>query len=169
MHTIAKFEFVSESRYITDWFSNVNYHEGLAKQNYTELQLPKRATKGSAGYDFFAPFSFTCEPGKTICIPTGIRAKIAEGWLLALFPRSSLGFRYRLQLNNTVGIVDGDYYEADNEGHIFIKMTNCSEHDVIRVRAGEAFAQGIFLPFGLAEEETVEGKRRGGIGSTNKT
>ena len=67
-----------------------------------------------------------------------------------IFPRSGLGFKYRLQLNNTVGIIDEDYFYSDNEGHIFIKLTNDSnEGKMLQIKAGEAFAQGIFVPFGI--------------------
>lgn len=93
--------------------------------NYV-LKLPERATKGSAGYDFVAPFDITLSPGQTAKIPTGIRVKMEPGWVLMIFPRSGLGFKYRLQLNNTVGIIDEDYFYSDNEGHIFIKLTNDS-------------------------------------------
>ena len=82
------------------------------------------------------------------------------------FPRSGLGFKYRLQLDNTVGIVDSDYYGADNEGHIQIQMTNCNPDKPLSVKAGEGFAQGIFLPFGLAEGDAADGMRHGGFGST---
>ncbi len=59
-------------------------------------------------------------------VPTGVRAEIDTGWVLQIFPRSSLGFKFRLQLNNTVGIIDSDYFYSDNEGHMFIKVTNDS-------------------------------------------
>ena len=80
--------------------------------------FPKRATSGSAGYDFYAPCGISLKPGETVKVLTGIRARIDEGWVLTLYPRSGLGFRYRLQLNNTVGVIDSDYYGSDNEGHI---------------------------------------------------
>ena len=84
-----------------------------------------------------------------------------------LFPRSGLGFKYRLMLNNTVGVVDADYFNANNEGHIFIKLTNAGERP-LDVGAGEAFAQGVFLPFGLTEDDDARGERTGGFGSTNR-
>lgn len=98
--------------------------EEEAKSVYAKIRLPRRATKGSAGYDFFAPESFTLVPNETILIPTGIRVMIEDGWVLQLYPRSGLGFRHRLQLDNTVGVIDSDYFEAKNEGHIMIKMTS---------------------------------------------
>ncbi len=134
---------------------------------YDKILLPKRATEGSAGYDFFSPFSFTLAPNETIKIPTGVKVKIDNGWVLCIFPRSSLGFKYRLTLNNTVGVIDSDYYFADNEGHIFIKMTNCGDQ-TLTIEEGKAFAQGIFLPFGITTNDECSAKRHGGLGSTDK-
>lgn len=139
------------------------------KSMYDDIILPRRATTGSAGYDFFAPFSFTLKPGESIKIPTGIRARMEEEWVLQLFPRSGLGFKYRLQLNNTVGIIDSDYFFSDNEGHIFCKITNDSnEGKDVSVPKGTGFVQGIFLPYGITEDDDADGVRNGGFGSTTK-
>ena len=81
-----------------------------AEEIYESIQLPRRATRGSAGYDFFSPVEFSLKPGETIKIPTGIRVEMEEDWVLQCYPRSGLGFKYRLQLNNTVGIIDSDYF-----------------------------------------------------------
>lgn len=136
---------------------------------HKNLPLPTRATSGSAGYDFKAPFNFTLAPGESIKLPTGIRAKINDGWWLACVPRSGLGFKYRVQLDNTIGVVDSDYYNSDNEGHIFAKITNDSkENKTVTVKAGEAFMQALFLPFGLTHSDTATGVRNGGMGSTDK-
>lgn len=143
------------------------YSEEEIQDMYESLLLPKRATRGSAGYDIFAPFTFTLAPGETIKIPTGIRARMEEDWVLTLYPRSGLGFKYRLQMNNTVGIIDSDYYYSDNEGHIFIKMTNdTNEGRTLEVPKGTGFAQGIFLQYGLTEDDETDGVRNGGLGST---
>ena len=116
--------------------------------------MPERATVGSAGYDFYSPLDFVLEPGQTIKIPTGIRAKIEDGWVLMIFPRSGLGFKFRIQLNNTVGIIDSDYYGSDNEGHIFIKITNDSnEGKTLSLKKGDGFAQGVFLPYGVTSDD----------------
>lgn len=170
MERVAKFHKVSREQFEKDWsaaFPEVTAAE--MRQIYAALRLPQRATKGSAGYDFFAPAAFTLNPKETLKIPTGIRAEIQEGWVLQLFPRSSLGFTYRLQFNNTVGIIDSDYFESYNEGHIFIKMMNAStEGKIVQLHAGDGFAQGIFLPFGICEDDAVQERRNGGFGSTNK-
>ncbi len=168
MQRIAKFEKVSREQYVKDFldtFPEKSREE--AEAVYEAIRLPRRATKGSAGYDYFSPVDFTLSPGETVKIPTGIRARMEEGWVLCNFPRSGQGFKYRLQLNNTVGIIDSDYYFSDNEGHIMTRLTNDSnEGKVLTVRAGEGFLQGIFFPFGITEDDAADGVRNGGFGST---
>ena len=162
MNRIAQFFPVSPGRFDADWA------DAFPGTDVPPMPpLPRRATAGSAGYDFFAPADFALNPGETVKIPTGVRARIDAGWVLLLFPRSSLGFRYRLQLNNTVGVVDSDYFNAKNEGHIFIKLTNAGDRP-LSLRAGEAFAQGVFVPFGITGDDDADGERTGGFGSTNR-
>lgn len=158
MEKIARFYKVSEQEFL----------KSGTKETFDGIILPKRATKGSAGYDFFAPETFSLSPKETVKIATGIRAEIKDGWVLAIFPRSGLGFKYRLSLDNTVGIIDSDYFNAENEGHIFIKMTNCGDK-TLTVEKGKAFAQGIFLPFGITFDDDCEKIRTGGFGSTDRT
>lgn len=165
MNRIAEFIKVSKEQYIKDFDESF----GSAETAYESISIPARATSGSAGYDFTAPFDFTLAPGETIKIPTGIRARIDDGWVLMIFPRSGLGFKYRLQLNNTVGVIDSDYFGSDNEGHIMVKMTNCTnEGKTISLKAGEGFAQGIFMPYGITIDDEVTNIRNGGFGSTTK-
>lgn len=170
MKRIAKFEKVSLEQFlgvVKEEFPE--YTEEDIKDMYESVELPKRATKGSAGYDFYAPFAFSLPAGGTIKIPTGIRAKMDEDWVLKLYPRSGLGFKYRLQLNNTVGIIDSDYYYSDNEGHIMAKITNDSkEGRNLEISAGMGFMQGIFLEYGITVDDDAQGIRNGGFGSTTK-
>lgn len=166
MQKIARFEKVSFSEF-SKAFSTLTEDE--IRDIYDGIKLPCRATTGSAGYDFFAPYTFSLLPGESIKIPTGIRAIISDGWVLALFPRSGLGFKYRLQLDNTVGIIDSDYSKSDNEGHIFCKITNDGrEEKTLDVGKGKGFCQGIFIPFGITENDDVNVERNGGFGSTDK-
>ena len=157
MKKIAQFFKVSETEYL----------KSASKEEFDSVLLPKRATSGSAGYDFFSPKTFTLNAGETVKIATGVRVKIDEGWVLKIYPRSSLGFKYRLSLNNTVGIIDSDYFNADNEGHIFVKMTNCGT-DSLTVEKGKAFAQGIFVEYGITVDDDCDRVRTGGFGSTDK-
>ncbi len=170
MKRIAQFFKVSEENFMNAMREEFpQYTESDIRDMYESLMLPKRATKGSAGYDFFAPFSFSLPPAATIKIPTGIRVKMDEDWVLKLYPRSGLGFKYRLQMNNTVGIIDSDYFFSDNEGHIFIKMTNDSnEGKTVEVTQGTGFAQGIFLEYGITVDDDATAERNGGFGSTTK-
>lgn len=157
MKKIAQFYKVSKTEFL----------KSGGEEEYLNVSLPKRATSGSAGYDFFAPKGYTLLPGETVKIPTGIRVKIDDGWVLTIFPRSSLGFKYKLRLDNTVGIIDSDYYYAENEGHIFIKLTNCGDKP-LTIEKGKAFAQGVFLEYGVTYDDDSDGVRTGGFGSTDK-
>ena len=168
MQRIAQFYKVSFEQFKKDYldtFGNIDNIQAI----YDNIQLPKRATSGSAGYDFYAPIDFTLKPGETIKIPTGIRVKIEDGWVLKCYPRSGLGFKFRMQLNNTVGIIDADYYNSSNEGHIFTKITNdTNEGKTVEIKAGQGFMQGIFVEFGITFDDDATAIRDGGFGSTNK-
>lgn len=157
MRTKAKFEKVSLGQYLP-------YGD---EQTYNAIRLPRRATVMSAGYDFFAPTKICLAPGETTTVATGIRALMPGDWCLMIFPRSGLGFKYRLKLNNTVGIIDADYAESDNEGHIFVRLTNEGDKALV-IDGGEAFAQGIFTRYLLTEDDDVTDRRNGGLGSTTK-
>ena len=158
---IAKFTRVSAAQYA----------EAMADREgalpLEEIPLPRRATAGSAGYDFVSPLEVTVPPEGTALIPTGIRAEMEPGWVLLLFPRSSLGFRHGLRLSNTVGVIDSDYAFAKNEGHIMVKLRN-PQPAPVTIGRGERFCQGVFLPYGTAEEESDFAERSGGFGSTGK-
>lgn len=100
MNRIAKFEKVSKHQFAE---AMLNTFGNIFTANIDDVSLPVRATSGSAGYDFVSPISFELAAGESIKVPTGIRVNIREGWWLAIVPRSSLGFKYRMQLDNTVG------------------------------------------------------------------
>lgn len=181
---IAKFEKVSYEQFFEDFVKAFNLSETreledgtheiidlhpIVTKVYDSIKLPKRATMGSAGYDFFVPIDLDIVPNTTVKIPTGIRCKMKKNYVLQIYPRSGLGFKYRLQLDNTIGIIDSDYYNSDNEGHIFIKITNDThEGKTIELKQGDGFAQGIFNKYYLAKENRVNTKRNGGFGSTTK-
>ena len=170
MKRIAKFYKVSKERFTEDLNEAVpGFTEAEINEIYEQIKLPKRATRGSAGYDFYAPITFNISPGRELLIPTGIRVEMEEDWVLKLYPRSGLGFKYRLQLNNTVGIIDSDYFYSDNEGHIMAKITNDSrEGKTMEISAGMGFMQGIFLEYGITVDDDARGIRNGGFGSTTK-
>ena len=137
MQRVAKFEKVSFEQFKKDWADTFYVTDGIEK------------------------------PGETIKIPTGIRVKINDGWVLKLYPRSGLGFKFRVQMNNTVGIIDSDYYNSDNEGHIFCKITNDTNEDkTVSVNKGTGFCQGIFVEYGITFDDDVTDERNGGFGST---
>ena len=159
---IARFEKVSEKQFKNDLKALLNCEDDI----YKDIVLPYRATKGSAGYDFVSPVDFTLKPGESTKIPSGIRCRIDDGYVLQIYPRSSLGFKYQMALMNTVGIIDSDYYNADNEGHIICAVVNKGDKDIV-ISKGDRFVQGIFMRYYLAEEEESAAERHGGFGSTD--
>ena len=170
MKYVAKFEKVSFEQFEKDWIDTFGIgNTGNIQYIYDNIKLPTRATKFSAGYDFKSPIDFTLEPNQTIKLPTGIRVIIDESWVLKIYPRSSLGFKYRLQLNNGTGVIDCDYAHSDNEGHIFIKLTNDTNEDkTLEINQGDGIVQGIFVEYGITVDDECENVRVGGIGSTGK-
>lgn len=170
MNRIGKFHKVSFEQFKEGWIGEFpDADEAGVQKIYDEIKLPKRATAGSAGYDFYAPVNFTLSPGETIKIPTGIRVEMQENWVLKCYPRSGLGFKFRLQLNNTVGIIDSDYFHSDNEGHIFAKITNdTNENKMLLVEGGTGFMQGIFVEYGITVDDDAVAVRNGGFGSTTE-
>lgn len=174
MNRVGEFEKVSFNQYFADmgeFYPEAHKDMVLKKRieaGWENIQLPTRATYGSAGYDFKAPFSFDLAAGESIKIPTGIRVIIEDGWWLGCLPRSGLGFKYRFQLDNTMGVIDADYYYSDNEGHIFAKITNDNHlGKSVHIEAGDSFMQAIFIPYGITYSDKATGIRNGGMGSTD--
>ena len=181
MERIAEFEKVTFEQFLKDSYELFHLDE-VAKQVkmsddemktvqrliYNDIPLPKRSTSGSAGFDFISTANAELQPGDSITLPTGIRCQIDPGWVLMMFPRSSLGFKYRAVLANTVGIIDSDYYgNPDNEGHIKIKLCN-DGNQPLKIKEGDRIAQGIFVPFGITKSDDTSGVRSGGFGSTGQ-
>lgn len=136
-------------------------------QEYSDIILPRRATKYSAGYDFFSPISFTLHPGEQIKIPTGIKAYMRSNEVLQIYIRSNLSFKYNLRLKNCTGIIDSDYYNnPQNEGHIWIALVNDGDLE-LKIQKGNAIAQGIFMHYLIADNDSANNIRNGGIGSTD--
>ena len=166
---VNNFYKVSEKQYLKDFkkiFESFPHHPN----QYEEIKLPERATKYSAGYDIFIPFNLMIEPGETITIPTGIKMQMDHDRFLMIVPRSGLGFKYQLGLANTVGIIDSDYYNnEDNEGHILVKLVNYGKKQ-IWIDKGEAFCQGILMSYDICMDDAPVNElyeRKGGIGSTD--
>lgn len=165
-----KFEKISEMQFLKDFAEYISDEALDAKDAlavYNAIKLPKRATKGSAGYDIFAPYDITISPKGTVKVPTGIRVYLDDDKFLAIYTRSGLGFKYKMQLYNSVGIIDSDYAYSDNEGHIWCKFYNDSpDGKTIAIKKGEAMCQGIIQEFFTTENDSSDGIRNGGFGST---
>ena len=136
------------------------------------INLPVRKTKYSAGYDFEAAEDVTIPSFKKgtnpVLIKTGIKAYMQDDEVLMLYNRSSNPKKKGLILANSVGVVDKDYYgNPDNDGHIMFAFYNIKDEDVT-IKKGEAIGQGVFQKYFVTDDDSAEGERMGGFGSTRK-
>lgn len=167
---MLRFEKVSFEQFYKDYikaFGDISKSDLL--DIYDNIKLPQRATVGSAGYDIYSIKDFILDPGKDILLPTGLRVVMDMEYALMILPKSGIGTTYRLQLDNTIGLIDSDYSNSDNAGHIFIKLTNDSKQaKVFNSRAGSAIVQCVFIKYGVIDDDNASTKRNGGFGSTDK-
>ena len=169
---MSHFEKVSYERWKADCgFSGLP--EKVLKKWYEDIRLPQQATAASAGCDFFMPYDFNFEAGSRFRIATGIRWVTDEedpqdrGKVLLIVPRSGLGFKYGIRLSNTVGVIDADYCDSDNEGHIIISLENPSS-ETVELPEARPFVQGIVVKYEIPDRAESESGRNGGFGSTDR-
>ena len=139
------------------------------KELYNKIELPQRSTNHSAGYDIKSIESGIIKPGESKIFKTGIKVCMNEDEVFFIITRSSMGFKYNVTLANSVGVIDSDFYNnEENEGHFAIKLINHGDKD-FEVNVGDRIGQGIFIKYLTVDnEEKIDKKRKGGIGSTNK-
>lgn len=197
---LALFEKVSVKQFIEDFrklgVGTEELTDDQIKSIYKGIKLPTRASSGSAGYDFYLPLGISIAQGCSVVIPTGIRCKMSDKLCLNIIPKSGLGFKYRVMIGNTIGLIDSDYYDSDNEGHIMVKIVNdgyspshrtihyekfsdyeltvvkenvkptAKDKVVLKLEQGNKFCQGVFLPYFITIQDNVRDTRNGGFGST---
>ena len=158
---MRKFEIISINQFNKD-FKNID-------TKYEDIIIPKRSTKFSAGYDFYMPYDLTVKKNEVVLIPTGIKVMLDSDEFLRIYIRSSLGFKYNLRMCNQVGIIDSDYYNnPSNEGHIFLKLKNEGDNDII-LKKYDRYVQGIIQKYYIVDNENeIEDIRVGGIGSSGR-
>jgi dUTP pyrophosphatase len=165
------FEIVSKETFINDCFGEyctlIFGHISQVDEAYKKISIPHRATKRSSGYDFVSPFTFVLHPNEDVKFPLGIKAYMLEDEELLAFPRSSVGFKYKIKIDNTIGKIDSDYYNNENnEGDIHISLTNTGDK-IWMVNAGDKICQGSFYKYLITDTDNpVEEERKGGLGHT---
>lgn len=172
-----KFEKISYKQYKNDFGAYPYCTDGEASIayicGYDDIELPKRATKKSAGYDIYSPISHTLYPGQYVLIPTGIKFQCDDDKFLMAVPRSGQGFKYGVMLANTVGVIDADYYNnPKNEGHIWVKLVypvSTLNTQPMQIKEGDAICQCIISPYYTVDDDDADGDRVGGFGSTGGT
>ncbi len=166
MNVVAKFSKVSYEQFKKDYINIFGETPNdIVREIYDKIKIPKRATKYSAGHDFYCPMEIDIKAENYVLIPTGIRCKINPDWVLNCYPRSGLGFKFGMNLINTVGIIDSDYYYSENEGHIMAKI---SSHKDMMLKEGDRFMQGVFTIYGSTEDDNASDIRNGGLGSSGR-
>lgn len=163
----ACFNYLEQIRAISD---TIRGFERI--KNYPDVNLPKRATKHAAGYDFEAADTVTIQPFSTnpkpVLVPTGIKAFMANDEYLQLANRSSNPLKNQLMLANGIGVIDSDYYNnPDNEGHIMFQFINFGDKD-ITIQKGDRIGQGVFVKYLTVDDDEEGMERQGGFGSSGK-
>ena len=170
MRKVAKFEKISWGQFQKDYVDT--FGEGKTinmddiRKIYDDIKLPCRKTRFSAGHDISIPFNITLPSKEKLMIPTGVRCKMDTDYVMIIAPRSSLGIKKGLRISNTIPVIDSDYYDADNEGHIFVSVINDGK-EPIKFKVGDNIVQALFVPYGIADDDVVTAERTGGIGSTD--
>ena len=170
MRKVAKFEKVSWGQFQKDYVDTFGEGKTInmddVRKIYDDIKLPCRKTRFSAGHDISIPFNITLPSKEKLMIPTGVRCKMDTDYVMFIVPRSSLGIKKGLRISNTIPVIDSDYYNANNEGHIFVSVIN-DGREAIKFKAGDHIIQALFVPYGVADEKDILIERTGGIGSTD--
>ena len=170
MYIAAKFEKVSWGQFQKDYVDTFGEGKTInmddVRKIYDDIKLRCRKTRFSAGHDISIPFNITLPSKEKLMIPTGVRCKMDTDYVMIIAPRSSLGIKKGLRISNTIPVIDSDYYDADNEGHIFVSVINDGK-EPIKFKVGDNIVQALFVPYGIADDNVVMAERTGGIGSTN--
>lgn len=162
---VGEFQKVSFEQFLKD---SDTLNGDKLREVYDNIALPVRGTLHAMGHDFVTTKDIHLKPGESTKVFTGIKVKVADGWGLWIAPRSGLGSKFRMQIDNTIGIIDGDYFDnPGNEGHIVAMITNDGKEgkDLI-IKTGDRFLQGVFLPYGITTHDGPLSKRVGGEGSS---
>ena len=136
---------------------------------YDSIELPRRSTSKSAGYDIRSMESGIIKPGEYKRFKTGLKVSMNDDEVLYIYSRSSLGYKHGVTMVNSVGVIDADFYNnPDNEGHFSVCLINHGTEN-FKVEVGDRIAQGVFMKYlTVDDEEEILEKRIGGFGSTNK-
>ncbi len=139
----------------------------MHKKHEQSAVIPTRKTEQSAGYDIALPIDLHLKPKESKLIFTDIKVQMPHREFLMVVIRSSLAVKHRLTILNNVGIIDADYFSnPSNDGNIGLPLINNGKDD-IRIPAGQAIAQGIFMEYKIVDQDMVEDVRKGGFGSTS--
>ena len=158
---MRKFEKISFEQFVKDVKDD--------RMLYDAMELPKRSTKTSAGYDIRSVEAGIVKVGEAKAFKTGLKVCMNPDEVLYLYSRSGHGYKHNVCLMNSVGVIDSDFYNnPDNEGHFQVKLLNLGDKD-FEVKVGDKIAQGVFMKYlTVDDEEEIKSERKSGLGSTGK-
>lgn len=167
---VRGFEKISKEQFLKDTCQhNISTEDDIKQEQfYDSIQLPTRSTSRSAAYDLRSVGTFTIKPNEVVKIPTGLKVYMPDNEAFFIFIRSGMSLKHRVTIANNVGIIDADYFNnPNNEGHFWVVLKNEGDLD-INISNGDRIAQGIFIEYKTIDNDTAEGTRGGGFGSTGK-
>lgn len=141
------------------------------KRIHQDVQLPVRASDSAGGLDIMMPTAGRVRARENASVPThsivqlGFAAKVPDGHVALILPRSGAGAKHGVQLRNTVGVIDSDY-----TGEWAVAVSQREGAD-LEWSAGERLFQFIVVPVAVVEVNEVEElpkteRGAGGFGST---
>lgn len=138
------------------------------KSLHPMFQLPTKSREQSGAYDLYMPEAGYASGNAVTEVPLGFAAAIPPGYVGLILPRSGVGARNGLELNNTCGVIDADYR---GEWKAFLRCK--STYESINWNTGERLLQVLFVPVGSFEfnlVDTLDDTERGtgGFGSSGK-
>jgi dUTP pyrophosphatase len=138
----------------------------VSRVSNIDFEMPRRSTKNSGGYDFYAIEDIEVPAKEIVYAPTGIKVQMPENEVLILANRSSNPKKKGIILASGINIIDADYYNnEDNEGEIALILQNITDNTVV-IKKGEKTVQGMFIEYRKTDSDNAEGIRKSGIGST---
>ena len=152
-----------------------------------DVKTPERGTDKSAGIDFFVPNDFIekiLPPQRDMLIPSGIKAKIPEGYMLMGAEKSGVvtsrqaatlaGRTPKPTAYSSIVILGAKIVDEDYQGEIHIHLVNVG-NEYITIKPGTKIAQFILVPVSYSDIEVVPetelfsketNRGEGGFGST---
>lgn len=132
------------------------------------FKVPTKGTELAGAYDLYMPEAGFCGgDNHEEKFSLGFAAELPAGHVALILPRSGVGSKTGLELNNTCGVIDADY-----RGPWFATLRTKNGEDY-SWSAGDRLLQMLIVPvaqvqFNVVDELSETSRGTGGLGSTGK-